>query len=198
MNHHPPDEFQDHALSALYQTTRDGVEPPAWLDKQVLAAARAAVASPPAPPLSRFRSFRFWTVPVALAATLIMAVGLVQLTRETGEWGSSMDMKAQSVAPSAAEMDAAPAGRMELKAADRAMPAGLPAPSAMEQPLQRAAPTVINEEAAILKQKADRSPEEWLAEIAEWRRQGRTVEAEASLMEFRRRYPDYIQGEIGK
>ncbi|MBL8252322.1 MAG: hypothetical protein JNJ76_01800 [Candidatus Competibacter sp.] len=37
----------------------------------------------------------------------------------------------------------------------------------------------------------DRSPAEWLKEIAELRRQGRTAEAEARLSEFRRQYPDY-------
>lgn len=37
----------------------------------------------------------------------------------------------------------------------------------------------------------ERSPVEWLARIAELRRQGRTAEVEASLREFRRRYPDY-------
>ncbi|MBK7982588.1 MAG: hypothetical protein IPK09_03025 [Candidatus Competibacteraceae bacterium] len=40
-------------------------------------------------------------------------------------------------------------------------------------------------------QLSHRPPEEWLKEIAELRRQGRTVEAEAKLAEFRRRYPDY-------
>ncbi|HUM92728.1 MAG TPA: hypothetical protein PLM32_15385 [Candidatus Competibacter sp.] len=37
----------------------------------------------------------------------------------------------------------------------------------------------------------DHSPAEWLKEIAELRRQGRTAEAEARLSEFRRQYPDY-------
>jgi hypothetical protein len=50
---------------------------------------------------------------------------------------------------------------------------------------------MMEDETAVRQLKAERSPEEWLAEIAELRRQGRTVEAEASLAEFRRRYPDY-------
>jgi hypothetical protein len=43
------------------------------------------------------------------------------------------------------------------------------------------------------RQQDDRSPEEWLADIAELRRQGRIAEAEASLAKFRRRYSDYRQ-----
>lgn len=35
------------------------------------------------------------------------------------------------------------------------------------------------------------SPQEWLKQIAELRKQGRLSEAQASLAEFRRRYPDY-------
>jgi hypothetical protein len=35
------------------------------------------------------------------------------------------------------------------------------------------------------------SPQEWLRQIAELRKQGRLNEAQASLAEFRRRYPDY-------
>lgn len=37
----------------------------------------------------------------------------------------------------------------------------------------------------------DDSPQAWLARIAELRRQGRTQDAEASLAEFRKRYPGY-------
>jgi hypothetical protein len=59
--------------------------------------------------------------------------------------------------------------------------------------LLQEAPAMMEDETAVRQLKAERSPEEWLAEIAELRRQGRTVEAEARLAEFRRRYPDYHQ-----
>jgi hypothetical protein len=39
--------------------------------------------------------------------------------------------------------------------------------------------------------KKDESPEAWLVRIAELRKQGRSKEAEESLAEFRKRYPDY-------
>ena len=37
----------------------------------------------------------------------------------------------------------------------------------------------------------DLPPEKWLERIEELRKQGKLDEAKASLMEFRRRYPDY-------
>jgi len=203
MNDPRHQEWQDEALSALYQATPE-VEPPPWLDDRILTAARAAVAPRPAPTIPRFRRIRFWAAPVALAATLIMAVGLVQLTHEANEREPLMDMKVQSSAKPAAEADAAPAGRLEFKAADRALPAVPPASPAPEpsasMPMERRnlellqeAPAMMEDETAVRQLKAERSPEEWLAEIAELRRQGRTVEAEARLAEFRRRYPDYHQ-----
>jgi len=39
--------------------------------------------------------------------------------------------------------------------------------------------------------RAELSPQAWLERIAELRKQGRTREAEESLAEFRKRYPDY-------
>ncbi len=39
---------------------------------------------------------------------------------------------------------------------------------------------------------AERTPEQWLARIEELRREGRHAEADASLMEFRKRYPEYL------
>lgn len=203
MNDPRDQEWQDQELSALYQVIPK-VEPHPWLDDQILTVARAAVAPRPKPAIPRFRSFRFWAAPVALAATLIMAVGIVQLAHEANEREPSMDMKVQSSAKPAAEADAAPAGRLEFKAADRALPAVPPASPAPEpstlMPMERRkadllqeAPAAVEGETTVRQRKAERSPTEWLAEIAELRQQGRTAEAEASLAEFRRRYPDYYQ-----
>ena len=44
---------------------------------------------------------------------------------------------------------------------------------------------------AIVAEKADRSPEQWLAEIRELKQAGKMAEAEASLVEFRKRYPQH-------
>ena len=205
MNNRRDYEWSDPDLSALYQAT-PRVEPPATLDERILSASRAAVAPRPVSILSRFRTFRFWAAPVALAATLILAVGLTPLLYQASEQSASLDMQTPPLAKPAAEADAG--NRQELKAADRALPtapapaapapaAPAPAASSLSLPMERrkldllhSAPASVKEEAAQ-PLPAPRSPEAWLAEIAELRRQGRTAEAEARLAEFRRYYPDY-------
>lgn len=236
-------EFHDEDLSALYRVTRDP-EPPAWLDQRILTAANAAPQPvqmlTPSP--SRRRRTRLWAVPAALAATVVLAVGIVRLARESGEWGPLPENKTlHSTAESAAEADATAAGRaqfsdhdrpsspavelrptMPLGEAVRVAPQSLPALPAAAPPVKleeelmprrsapaererareererardwlRAAPTGQRvDQGAASQDRLDRySPEEWLAAIAELRRQGRTAEADAKLAEFRRRYPNY-------
>ncbi len=197
MNDPRNQEGSDPELSALYQATPK-VEPPAALDARILSAARAAVAPRPVSMLSRFRTFRFWAAPVALAATLMLAVGLTPLLYQASEQSASLDMQTPPAAKSAAEADAG--NRQELKAADRALPATpAPAASSLSLPMERRKADPLQSAPASIKQEAaqplhaPRSPEAWLAEIAELRRQGRTAEAEARLAEFRRYYPDYPQ-----
>ena len=236
-------EFHDKDLSALYRVTRDP-EPPAWLDQRILTAANTAPqpVQTLTPSPSRRRRTRLWAVPAALAATVVLAVGIVRLARESGEWGPLPENKTlHSAAESAAEADATAAGRaqfsdhdrpsspavelrptMPLGEAVRVAPQSLPAlpaaapPVELEQesmprrpaPAERerareererardwlwAAPTGqrADQDAASQDRSDQYSPEEWLAAIAELRRQGRTAEADAKLAEFRRRYPDY-------
>ena len=216
MNDPRDSDFHDEELSALYRETRDA-EPPAWLDRRVLTAARAAVEphARSATPLRQRRGARFWAVPVALAATVIMAVGIVRLARETGELRMPPEMKAvQSLAKPAAEQDAVPADEAAPQATGRALPRTEPpaasqpsppvptipsevspvkAPSAKREKLDRlqATPARMEEGEAVRDRVVERPPAEWLAEIDELRQQGRTAEAEASLREFQRRYPDY-------
>jgi hypothetical protein len=205
MNHSPvPDDIRDEALSALYQATRERVEPPAWLDQQILAAARGAIdLRPVATKRWRFPAFRFWATPVAVAATILLAVGLAPLMEQNlRQEASPTPMKAQSLPAPAAELDVAPPVRLESSAADRALPAA-PPPAPPAEPaltkrqlpaLREAAPATVNEEATTEWDPVDRSAEEWLAEIAELRRQGRTAEADARLAEFQRHYPEDQRG----
>ena len=121
-------EFHDKDLSALYRVTRDP-EPPAWLDQRILTAANAAPQPvlTLAPPPSRRRRTRLWAVPAALAATVVLAVGIVRLARESGEWGPLPENKTlHSTAESAAEADTTAAGRAQSSDHDR------PSPSAVE------------------------------------------------------------------
>lgn len=73
-------------------------------------------------------------------------------------------------APMAAEALSAPAARKAVPAA--AMSAPAPAPQALWQDL-------LNQPA-----------EQWIERIVEWRRSGRTADADALAAEFRRRFPD--------
>ena len=50
------------------------------------------------------------------------------------------------------------------------------------------APATARADAA---EKADRSPEQWLTEIRKLKQAGKMAEVEASLVEFRKRYPQH-------
>ena len=207
------DKVQDERLSELYRTARNA-EPPDWLDQRILTAARTAVKPRPTPAISWLwpRVSRFWAAPVALAATVVLAVGLWRGLPPTSELGGTPAPMEEKAAPSlarpAAELNAARARSADTVVAPPTVPSPtLPSsakpdeqrlirPRAMPEPARsesfQAAPArrPADEEATSLHQPADRrSPSAWRAEIAELRRQGRTAEAEARLAEFRRQYP---------
>lgn len=95
-------------------------------------------------------------------------------------------------APAPAESSA----QSTLGAASAPAPAGLAAArvdrasSEDAQAAGRAVPGAALEERAQAGKK-DESPREWLERIARLRREGRAKEADQSLDEFRKRYPDY-------
>lgn len=134
------DEFHDERLSGLYRATRDA-EPPAWLDQRILTAARTGAEPRPAPiiPLPQRRGTRFWALPVALAATVVFAVGLLRLlppASEPGGMPAALEETAlRSLAKPAPEQDAARAKSVESAVADHAPP-----PVAPAAPVQSAAP----------------------------------------------------------
>lgn len=141
-------------LSGLY---RDGrrPDPPAHLDRRILAAARAPAR-------------RRWAVPLSLAASLVLGVGLVGLLRQP----------TPAPAPAPAEAPAA--------VGESARPAAPAPPPDRAEPLRalRQAPEAES-------RAAEPDPGAWLERIADLRRQGRSAEAEALLRAFRDRYPDY-------
>ncbi|MDQ2694585.1 MAG: hypothetical protein M3Z21_04255 [Pseudomonadota bacterium] len=149
------------SLEELYRQTRDPVPPPE-LDRRIVAAAHRAAARPGA-------MWR-WTLPAALAAVLVLAVSLTPLLiRER-------DLEPES-APSAA-LKIPPPPPTTRQEADAARPA--------EESRAR-----LPAAASPAPETQPESPQQWLEAIAELRRQGRDAEAEASLREFRRRYPDH-------
>lgn len=225
MNDPRHDEFQPldgEFLSGLYRETCN-VDPPDELDQRILTAAQIAVKPRPTPviPLPKPHRARRWTLPIALAATVVLAVGLIRVLPPAGERSgmpAALEEKAaRSLSRSAAGKDAPEARRAEstmadhANRADRASPTSIlpatpavgalqsaplatPKASAEQRPqesLLRAAPAKRDVETVPDRDRArKRPPAEWLAEIAELRRQGRTVEAEARLTEFRQHYPD--------
>jgi len=82
-----------------------------------------------------------------------------------------------AVAPSVAEGRAVPGMREDTAAAGR-----VASSAALEDRAQASAEVAA---------KKDESPREWLERIARLRRDGRIKEADDSLADFRRRYPDY-------
>ena len=173
-------------------------EPPPHLDDAILAAARRATASRPAPlvaPTGRRR----WYFPVAAAAIIVLAVAVtVHVERqerdfEVAEYGAK-DAPAASEpqvasSPERSEDRLARRERMEQPAEQPAAP---PAAAAVRESAR--ADAALRSE-RIVEQKvaglAAASPEQWLQGIADLKRQGRNEEAERQLAEFRKRYPDY-------
>jgi len=225
--------FHDEDLSTLYRST-DAVEPPAWLDERIVAAARAAVEPPSVPVVTRLRRpWRRWSMPLALAATVVLTVGLVRLVQQSAELEQRPQPEAKalqslqslkSVEPTSADRAAGAVGnaaesttiapvvapaapplpgtfgavpQSEPEVSLPASPAPLAAPLAapkLEQETRSLAKPARSEAADVARprdQIVPRPPEQWLAEIAELRRLGRTAEAAAQWQAFRRQYPDY-------
>ncbi|MFO1423925.1 MAG: hypothetical protein U1F70_09780 [Candidatus Competibacteraceae bacterium] len=203
------DEVHDQRLSELYRATRDA-KPPVRLDQRILAAARTAVEPRPTSsiPMLRRRGPRFWAVPVALAATVVLTLGvLLRLSPQVGELDKTPaaleEQALRASAQPAAKLDAARTESVQptlsAPAASPASPQPAPVSSTVSRPPAPAPRPAKPPPAKPFQQsegKADlhdsttrRSPAAWRAEIAELRRQGRTAEAEARLAEFRRHYP---------
>lgn len=73
------DDIRDEQLSRLYRETADAA-PPAALDRAILAAARAGVAPP-----RRRAGWRSWTVPMSVAATVVLTVTLTLMVQQEQE-----------------------------------------------------------------------------------------------------------------
>ena len=201
----------DAKVSARYrELARE--EPPRHVDDAILAAARRATTSRPAP-LVAPSGRRRWYVPVAAAAIIVLAVAVtVHVERQQPDFEVAEQQaapvqtpvtepapKRDSSAPTelqksqtSSSQPAAPApksgeplaGLRESQRSDTAPSAAQARPEARAMRSERAAEQkVIGLVAA--------SPEQWLQGIADLKRQGRNEEAEDQLAEFRKRYPDY-------
>ena len=201
-----PDDPRDPELSRLFRKA-SSTEPSPVLDSAILAAARAA-AAPQRPPRPWWRRLQ---APFALAATVVLAVVLtLSMDRNPppdGEIPATPSGKErppvpEQVAPATrnaaeAPAPAAPAAMQGSPGASTAKAAPNPAADAestdmlgseRRKPLAEPALEAKREAATPLLQK---SPEAWLEEIRNLRRQGHPAKAERRLREFRVAYPDY-------
>lgn len=118
---------------------------------------------------------------------------LAKAAPETGQQAVS------SPAPAAAREDAAAGSRRESdppRPMMRSVPAPVVADTASESAARPAAAPATAMSAAVPAQRAlwqdllTEPAEKWIQRIVEWRRAGRTADAEALAVEFRRRFPE--------
>jgi hypothetical protein len=170
------DRDRDERVSERYRAL-GREEPRRALDETILAAARR-------------RRLR-WAVPVSIAAVVVLAVGVtlrVQLEqpRQAEEVALAPKvMEAPAPAPRAAALESrAPAAAAPPIAARKLeAPAGAAADRA--EPARRAGVAVGRISPA------PDTPEQWLERIGKLRDAGKAREADESLAEFSKRYPDY-------
>lgn len=137
MNRFPrePLDADERALAAALPRPHGRSEPDAALDARILAAAHAATQAPA-------RRKRRWPAPLALAASLCLAVGLAWQLREPAPPRSpAIDAKMEPAAPATAFMTPAPADdaiEAPSPVVERSAPAA--APHAATPDISRAAP----------------------------------------------------------
>jgi hypothetical protein len=187
---------RDAKLTQAYRALGSEV-PPRALDDAILAAARK-------------RPSR-WRVPLSIAAVLVLAVGVTLRMLPQRPEAESVALAPQVMqtprpaasAPAPAREQPKPAAgaeaAAEVAAADalvesrmRSDMAAKPASRALAAPAPAAAGAAAQTSVLAGRlAKAELSPQAWLERIAELRKQGREREADESLVEFRKRYPDY-------
>ena len=160
-------------------------QPPPELDAAILAASR--------------RRHSRWVVPVSIAAVVMLAVG-VTLRVQIEERKDAEDI---ALSPRVMQAPASPPAALESRA--QAAPPAAPAAGAAPQPgaRKREAPAEASADRAEPAGRASagvavgkisappQTPEQWLERIAKLRDAGKAREADESLAEFKRRYPDY-------
>jgi hypothetical protein len=188
-------------------------EPPRALDTEILAAADRELESRAAPlvaPTARRR----WYVPLAAAAVIVLSVVVtlaLQRAQEDPElqWQEETPAtpKAAAVPEAEGQADpkptevlppAAPAARQITPGIRAERPASPAPPLDSDTRTQPQVPSAegnsvrrSSAESTVAPLRDELSPEDWLRQIADLRREGRQAEADAQYAAFRRRYPQY-------
>jgi hypothetical protein len=152
---------------------------------------------------SRRRRSR-WAVPVSVAAVVVLAVGVTLRVQLEERKGADEIALSPQVMPAPASSDTH-ARESKRDAAPARGPAAAPPVVAME-PRANVAQEAVASSVAPAAEPAGRaragvsvgkitavpeSPAQWLERIAKLREAGKAREADESLAEFRKRYPDY-------
>lgn len=155
----------DPQLAALYRAGADAA-PPAHLDDAIRAAARREVAAGP-----HRAGIRRWTVPVSLAAVVLLSVTVVTMMREQGagrpESMLSPPVETAPPAPAAAQREEArPPAIAVPEMSKKPVPRQLPAPPLAEPAVPAPVPRAYAPPAATMEQGAAASGSESRAKAA--------------------------------
>jgi len=176
----PDGEFDDFLArrKPLFQRPPDDVlEPPAELDRIVLRQARDAIRRDTSEPA--YHGTR-WGMPIALAASVLVAVTLV-LNISMPDEKPAAEVTARNVTQEM-EASAAPQRAAPAPAAELARPAAPP-----PTPARMAAQDTSGAPAPDWR----RDQRSWLAEIERLRAAGQTAQADAEMAEFKRQNRAY-------
>lgn len=154
--------LQDPQLSELYRALPDQ-QPGAAQDEAILAAARREAGSKPRPAFTPFGNS--WRVPLALAAVLVLTIGLVQLTQQQTSLEGLVEGELARPAPTSSP----PPAPLE-KAAPLATPA---------------TPETTRVQVAPKKAVSETAPQAATESIDTARREQRQHEEQAGAVEFR-------------
>jgi hypothetical protein len=188
----PDDEFEDflNRRKPVFRRPEDEMfEPPAELDRVVLRQAREAIK--PREPMRMFSAPR-WSMPIALAATLLLAFSVVF---RAGMPQPKSEPKPEVTVQSVAERVDAPAAAASQSQEVTASRSTVVADVA--QPVEARRVVAPTEVAAAPAAKATdalawrRDPKTWQAEIQRLRSAGDNARADAESAEFKRQHSAY-------
>lgn len=170
----------DSPLSRVYRET-GREEPPARLDAAILAQAQGG-------PAAHRGGKPRWLMPLSLAATLVLAVGVVLFMVREGAGPLPPEELMPVKAPETKAPAPGPAAPVVIEKSPVVTPKATVTPKEVPTVTPKEAPRFEPREVVIPPKKP---PEAWLAEIEALRKVGRHAEADAELAKFRQRYPDF-------